>query len=269
MAFALDLAVSTYQNGARQRAHSHDELHFSLVLSGRVSEDVGRSTEYGSPLSVVAKDSGVVHANSFDPLGCRMARISLKGGTMAALLDDMKRGQPWRWTHDARVARPFLRLVRRATLGARTIRSDDGDLIDLLAAFTARRVESNQGAPPVWLSDTVEALRAEWSPGTTVAHIAQRAGVHPVYLARCARRWYGHGIAEEMRRVRIKVASAAIATEGATISSIAHTMGFADEPHLCREFARTTGVAPGRYRQLLRSLRHIGCADSRPESRGP
>jgi AraC family transcriptional regulator len=265
--FALDLAVSTYQDGTRQRPHSHDELHFSLVLSGRVSEDVGRVTEYGSPLSVVAKDSGVVHANSFDPLGCRMARISLKGGTLGALLDDMKRGQSWRWTHDARVARPFLRLVHRATLGVKSIQSDDADLVDLLAAFTARPVDSYQGAPPVWLSDTIEGLHNGWVPGTTVADIAQRAGVHPVYLARCARRWYGHGIAEEMRRVRIKAASAAIAAEEATISSIAHTMGFADEPHLCREFARTTGVAPGRYRQLLRSVRHIGCADSRPAFR--
>ena len=254
----LRLTVDSYRAGARQRPHSHAELHFSLILSGRVAEQVGSKTEYGDPLSVVAKDAGVVHSNAFDPNGSRLARISLAGGSIGALIDDAKRAESWRWTHDARVARPFLKLVRRATLGARTITSDDHDLVDLLAAFTARRVEAEQGAPPAWLAETIDAMREEWQPGITVADIARRAGVHPVYLARCVRRWYGHGIAEELRRIRLKAASAAIAAEGTTISSVAHAMGFADEPHLCREFARTTGVAPGQYRALLRTLRHPG-----------
>lgn len=264
---SLLLRVDTYRPGLRQRPHAHGEMHFSLILAGRVSEEVGSTTEYGGPMSVVVKDAGVVHANAFAPGITRIARLTLAGGTIASLVDDSKRAESWRWTHDARIARPFLRLVKRAKTHRIDVTRDDADLVDLLAVFTARKVAADQGTPPRWLSETIDAMRAEWKPGTTVADISRKANVHPVYLARCVRRWYGHGIAEELRRVRLTAASAAIADGKQTISVVAHATGFSDEAHLCREFSRTTGVAPGAYRSLLQSLQE-GCENSRRRAAG-
>jgi AraC-like DNA-binding protein len=77
-----------------------------------------------------------------------------------------------------------------------------------------------------------------------------------VYLARSVRRWYGTGVGEELRRLRIRSAAGAIAESGATVSTVAHAHGFADEAHLCRAFRRALGVTPGRYRALVRDLGH-------------
>ena len=254
MTITLSFHADAYQAGTRHPPHSHDALHLSLVLGGRVAETVGSVTEYAGALSVVAKDAGVIHANDFGIAGAKLARLILPSGTIGALVDRPSRAPDWKWTHDARVANPFLRLVHRAKGGAHSFDADDPDLLDLLAAFTARPAPLTRGRPPAWLEQTMLELRASWHPGITVADVARRAGVHPVYLARTVRRWFGTGVGEEIRRLRIRSAAALIAENGATVSTVAHSRGFADEPHLCREFRRTVGTTPGRYRRLVRDL---------------
>lgn len=254
MTATLSFDADAYRAGTRHPSHRHDALHLSLVLNGRVAETVGGVTEYASALSVVAKDAGVVHANDFGVAGAKLARLTLPAGTVGALIDDPARAAGWRWTHDATVAEPFLRLVRRGRAGSVAFGADDPDLLDLLAAFTARAAAAPRGRPPEWLADMMAELRATWRPGVTVCDVARRAGVHPVYLARCVRRWYGTGVGEELRRLRLRWAVAATVETRDTVSTVAHARGFADEPHLCREFRRATGMTPGRYRALVGAL---------------
>ena len=257
MTAILTLHADGYYAGTRHRPHQHDELHLSLVLSGQISETVCGTTEFAGALSVVAKDSGVIHANDFGPSGARMARLTLKDGTIDALVGDPARRVAWRWRHDASVARPYVRLVRRGRAGTTTFGCDDPDLVDLLAALTARRAPPVKGTPPRWLALTVAELRSEWSAQKSVADVARRAGVHPVYLARCLRRWYGTGVAEELRRLRLQSAAAAMLEAKGTISDIAHSRGFSDEAHLCRDFHRAIGMSPGRYRALVKQLDYV------------
>lgn len=254
MPATLTFAADSYAPRTRHAAHRHDALHLSLVLGGRVAETVGATTEVAGPLSVVAKDAGVVHADDFGAGGARLARLTLPSGTLGALVDEPARAGGWRWTHDPAVAAPFLRLVVRAGGGPASYAADDADLLDLLAAVTARPATAARGTPPAWLADVVRDLRDSWTPATTVADVARRAGVHPVYLARCVRRWYGTGVAEELRRLRLRSAVAATLERRRTLAEIAHAHGYADEPHLCRDLRRATGLTPGRYRALVDAL---------------
>jgi AraC family transcriptional regulator len=247
----LAFQSDAYRAGARHRPHAHDDLHFSLVLSGRVAEVVGGVTEYAGALSVVAKDPGVVHANDFGARGARLARLTLAAGSLGTLIDDPSRAPAWRWTHDPLVAAPFLRLVRRVDGSEASFTANDPDLLDLLAAFTARTGKVAQGTPPAWLATVMAEVREAWSPRLTVPALAARAGVHPVYLARCVRRWFQTGLGEELRRQRLRAAAAGITESRRTISDVAHAGGYADEPHFNREFRAVVGVTPGWYRKLL------------------
>jgi AraC family transcriptional regulator len=228
-------------------------MHLSLVLSGHVAETVAGVTEQGSALSVVAKDAGVVHADDFG-LGARLARLTLPGGTLQELLDDPSRCSGWTWTHNSSVAKPYLRLVCRSSAGASAFSSEDEDILDLLAALTARPAAPARGAAPAWLREIIAEIRDGWRPGDRVAAVAHGAGVHPVYLARCVRRWYRCTLGEELRRARLRLASAAVADSTHTISEVAHAHGFSDEAHLCRHFQQRVGMTPGRYRRLVRAL---------------
>jgi AraC-like DNA-binding protein len=252
----LDLCANAYRAGTRHRPHDHDELHFSIVLSGRVAEVVGGVMEQAGALSVVAKDPGVVHANDFGSGGARLARLTLPATTLGELLDDPARSPGWRWTHDPLVAAPFLRLVRRADGRSARFAVTDPDLLDLLAAFTARPSPPARGEPPAWLDTVRREVRDGWQPGLTVSSLAARAGVHPVYLARCVRRWFQTSLGMELRRQRIRSAAANIADSRRTISQVAHAGGYADEPHLNREFRAFVGLTPGRFRSLVGRQEH-------------
>jgi AraC family transcriptional regulator len=250
----LRFHAGAYAGGLHQPAHRHDDLHLSLVMRGRIAETVGGATEYASALSVVAKDPGVVHADRFGPEGAAVARLSLPGGGVGDLVESQQRAFPWRWAHDLKVATPFVRLVHRAGGTDASFDAADEDVVDLLAALTARRAANPKGAAPRWLVLAIEQLRTQWRPRMRVAEVARDAGVHPVYLARCARRWYGVGIAELMRRERMRAAAQRVAANAESVSAVAHGSGFADEAHLCREFRRAVGTTPGRFRALVRAV---------------
>lgn len=229
-------------------------MHLSLVLRGQVAETIGGATVLAGPLSVVIKDPGVVHADAFGSGGATLARLNFPGGGVADLVDRGWVDGTWRWTHRAAVAAPFLRLVARALLSGSQFEAADPDLLDLLAAMTARQAPPPKGAPPRWLQEAMTDLRATWRPRLAVSEVARHASVHPVYLARCVRRWYGHGVREEMCRVRLATAAEALAAGTGTVSEVAHRTGFADESHLCREFRRAAGVTPGGYRAVARQV---------------
>ena len=247
------LDVTKYTCGTKHPPHAHEELQISIVLRGTVIERVGSMVEQASALSVVVKDPCVTHENSFgDAL---IARLSARRLAFGDLVEHPSRAIAWRWTHDASIAAPFLRIVARGAPNKRQfLTTADDDLCDLVAALSASAASPARGEAPAWLRDAVAQIREGWRPGLTVQDVARAAGVHPVYLARCVRRWYGIAVGDLLRQARMRNAASAIATGDSTLSTVAHTLSFSDEPHLCREFARATGVTPGRYRRLADSL---------------
>ena len=248
----LHFDVSLYDAAEDYPRHRHDELQFSLLLSGAVAETVGGRTEVGQALSVVSKDSGLFHADRFHPAGCKIARLSMPRSIMNDLLDPDRQVSDWRWTHDPRVARPFLVLVRRASIASlKSFYVADPDVTDLLAAFSAHRTNRDAGLPPAWLRETMAELRETWTAETTVKHVASRAGVHPVYLARCVRRWYGTTLGDELRRLRLSASVAKLTGDRSTVAAVAYASGYADEPHFCRSVRDHLGFTPRALRSLV------------------
>ena len=230
------------------------------MLRGTLEERVAGSPERASALSVVVKDPGVIHEDRFGSSGALTARLALPNTTFADLVEHPTRAVAWRWIHDVRVTLPFLRIVARSLQGEQHYSGNDDDIVDLLAALSARVQPTAATGEPRWLRDVVRQMRDDWRPGLTVRDLAHAAGVHPVYLARCVRRWHGVGAGELLRQSRLRHAARAISDRDPTIATVAHASGFADEPHLCREFARAAGMPPARYRRLARAF--AGFADS-------
>jgi AraC family transcriptional regulator len=251
---SFEFDATSYRGHLHHPRHAHGELQISLVLRGSLAETVRGATEFAGPLSIVVKDPGVEHEDRFGPDGAALVRLRIRR-SMADLLDDPRRVIPWSWSHAPGVAAPFIRIARRERA---SFAADDADVTDLLASLTAR--EAPLTAPPEWLVRTMTDLRSGWNPSLSVTDVARAADVHPVYLARCVRRWYGVGLAEELRRIRLTTAARGLAEGDATVSRVAHVQGFADEPHLCRAFHQSTGVTPASFRRLVRSIPFVPSA---------
>ncbi len=108
------------------------------------------------------------------------------------------------------------------------------------------------GLPPTWLRRVREAFDDAPLASSTVADLARAAHVHPVSLSRAFRRHYGCSITDYRRRLRLRRAAAAIEASPSTLSRIAHEAGYADHPHLCRDFRDAAGVSPSLFRVLSR-----------------
>jgi AraC family transcriptional regulator len=244
------LACSPYSPGVHQPAHAHDDLQITIVLRGSLEERVGATVERATALSVVVKDPGVVHDDRFGTAGALTARLVLGRTALADLVEHPSRARAWRWLHGAVLVRPFLRIVRCGVDGYREFAVDHDDILDILAAISARFAVPTRRGEPRWLADAVAGIRDGWCVGLTVRDVAGAAGVHPVYFARCVRRWYGVGAADLLRQARLRYAARRIADGDPTIATVAHAAGFADEPHLNREFSRVAGIPPARFRRL-------------------
>lgn len=255
MPAVITLRAGRYPGGFSQPPHAHEELHLSLVLCGAVRERVGASAVEAGPLCVVLKDPGVVHDNTFGPAGATLASLRFRG-PVTTLLGIEPGELRWLWTRDAAVAARFLQLARRAAQGATHLAVGDVEVQALLGALAVARRFGPAGEPPPWLQRVMHQLRSRWRPGQRVAALAHAAGVHRVHLARSVRRWYGHGVRDELRWLRLGAAVDALAG-AATISAVAHATGYADESHLCREFRDALGTTPGRYRGLVAAVANV------------
>jgi AraC family transcriptional regulator len=120
---------------------------------------------------------------------------------------------------------------------------------DVLAALCDDAHCWRAGPPPRWLAIVRETIDdSERMPA--VSNLASDAGVHPVYLARQFRRWFGCSITDYARRLKVRRAAEAIHDHDG-LSRASHSAGFADHAHMCHMFKRETGITPGAFRRLV------------------
>jgi AraC family transcriptional regulator len=126
----------------------------------------------------------------------------------------------------------------------------EGLVLHLLA--TAQRETSAARRPRAgWLSTVVEHLHEETPGAPSLSELAATAGVHPGHLARAFRATFGVTVCEYSRALRVEWAARRLAGD-APLAQVALEAGFADQSHFTRSFKASTGVTPGRYRELLR-----------------
>lgn len=233
-----------YPPGFRQPRHSHPSDGVTLLLSGVIRESARWGEEVGTALSVVAKPAGVVHADEVGPHGARTVQVVFRDASLEGLTG-------WRWLHARPAAAAMLAILRAMrTPGAAPGAALEDRVIDVLACLPDD--SPLPGHPPRWLRVVREMVDDAGGHETVfVRDLARAAGVHPVSLSRAFRRQYGCTVTEYRRRQRLRRAAASISAASAGLSRIAHESGYADHPHMTREFRRATGISPSRFRALI------------------
>ena len=120
-------------------------------------------------------------------------------------------------------------------------------MIEGLALEFATRVMRARDAAmtvraPTWLADVVEVLHARAADDIRLDDLARVAGVHPAHLNRVFRTRHGCSVGEYLRRLRVDLAARELAASQRPIADIASALGFADQSHFSRVFARLTGL---------------------------
>lgn len=245
----LGLTVARFRAETRLPAHVHRHGTINIVTCGEYVETLrnGRTISHPSA-SLIVKPGGTVHSNSFSGfVDCVVLEVSNERidelGDGKNLLDDY-----------ASCPSPMA-----ARLGAQAIRelasrdeysslALEGISLELLAeacrSLGGRRPERSR---PPWLAHVEEQLR-ERSFDTTIASIADRLQLHPVYVARVFRARFGCSIGEYRRRELLAEAARRLRETTQPISRIGLELGFCDQSHFTRVFRRLFGIPPSAYR---------------------
>lgn len=240
-----------YPAGLEQPVHTHDTASVTVLLGGSIREATPHGEEVGSALSVVVKPPGVRHADRVGPGGARTLQVAFSGADLARFEECVASPRMWRWVHGGPGARSLLTLAQRLHRGESPEPELEDLVLEALANVDRSSPEGARGVPG-WLLRTREAIDDDPFGECGVTDLARRAGVHPASLSRAFRRQFGATITDYRRRVRVRRAAALMTRAGAasSLSRVAHAAGYADHPHMCREFRELAGVSPSALRRL-------------------
>lgn len=231
-----------YREGSAQPMHSHPTPTVSLLLSGSVYEVVSRREVFAGTSSISIKPPDVRHRDVYGRNGAVILSVAIDDPDhWAATLPPPE----WTW-------RPLIRRDYGELLASLTTPDRARDATFELLALGSR-VPRSKGQPPRWLRLVEERLCER--PDVSLSAVAAEAGVHPVYLARAFRRWYGVTPSAFRLAQRTSSAIGAALWGAKAASAIAHDVGFADQSHMARSIRSATGHSLSELRHLaLRSL---------------
>lgn len=239
----------SYSPGYRQRPHHHETTGITLVFGGHMWEKAHRTEENASSLSVVVKPPGTVHENEVGPRGAHTVAVQIFDSDV--LLEGAGGLGPWRWTHGGPGVQPLLALGRAVadpTSGPQELEDMLLELLGEVSDVPAPR----PGDVPFWVRRARETLDDLAPEGIEVQDLAARLRVHPVSLTRAFRRAYGVPVTAYRRQVRLRRAAELVTGSEASLSTIAHEAGYADQPHMSRELRSATGLTPSALRKVAR-----------------
>lgn len=249
--------LSELRYGARHRIprHAHETGFFCLGLFGSFEEgNAPKSGGHGEGvLGFHPPESD--HSFALGVAGFRCFNVELSQPWLDRLRTYHSSPLHPRYNRNPEGTALMLRLMReeRNWDESSSPLTSEGLALELLATLIPRLDEKQ---PPVWIRRVEEILRAEFHRTHEISTLAAQVGVHPAHLSRTFRRFFGQGIGEFQRDLRIAWAQQELAgKEHLTLAEIALRSGFADQAHFSRVFKQRTGVTPGEYRREVRSRR--------------
>ena len=238
------VSAMRFPSGLSLPAHHHPQPTVAVVISGGFTGLYHSGERDCQTRSVIVEPAGEWHANRFGRDETAVIAVSLRPGQLGEAVEAAAR----RFRSDRD---PFAQSI--ATRVAHELARPD-DVTPLAVEAAALEIISHvartarQDRRPPWLQEVIEMLHDRYAESLTLVDVANAVGVGPERIARAFRGAYREPLGAYRRRVRVDAAAQLLRTTALPISQVALDVGFADQAHLTRWFARYRGTTPGQYR---------------------
>ncbi|MEM7479656.1 MAG: AraC family transcriptional regulator [Acidobacteriota bacterium] len=233
----------------------HRSAALTLVVFGRLKERFRGQVHQCTPWEVHFKPRGEFHETAAGPEGVRMFVLGLRGEGVERTLPDKPMRMP-AGTTAMRIFGQFLRLAKRPQA---EVPLSDRMLSRLVEGLGSDRLSvQTKTSRPCWITEVHEAVGRRGGADQSLEELARRFRVHPVYLARAFRRYYGCSIGSQRRTLRLRWAIELLVSDQDSLADVALELGYADQSHLTRDFKRETGWTPGQFRKTAGEWHRLG-----------
>jgi AraC family transcriptional regulator len=234
--------------------HTHETPHWILVTGGAYRTEARNQRGICSPGTLIFNPAGTTHRDRFRSASGKFLSIS-PGPDSSRWLDraspvPMIVGGPgFHALEDPLIGDRIVRELRRGPKSAALVLEELG--LELIALLTEICRHASR-FPPTWLLEVKERIEDCFQRELSIAELAVAVGVHPVYLARAYRRFFGCSPGEYLRRCRLLRVQGLLSGTDLPLVQVALQSGFSDQSQMTRSFTGSFGVPPGRYRRLRR-----------------
>ena len=235
--------------------HRHEAPHFILVTEGMYATEARNQKALCAPGALIFNPGDTTHRDCFRSKKGKF--LSISPGPSASLLLDRAspvpliiEGEGFRLLDDRPIGDRIVReLQLKAKLSSQVLEGLGLELLGHLARLEERAASR---FAPTWLLQAREMIEDCCEHDVTIAELAALAGVHPVYLARAHRRYFGCSPGEYLRLCRQLQVRGLVSGTDLPLVDVALRCGFSDQSQMTRSFTSSFGIPPGRYRRLRR-----------------
>ena len=236
------------------RWHAHERASLVFYLKGSVIQQFKAKTLECGPRSLLIKPPAETHFDRYGPSASRKLAVEVSPERLKSLHPFSKAFNPVSCITNGPVPRLALRVYKELIDGdGASPLAIEGLLLETVAELSRYQVKDLGRRPPRHLEQAREILHAHFSESLSLSTVAAAVGTHPVHLARQFRKFYGSGVGDYLRKLRIEYASRLLSTSSTPLFRIASDAGFSDHAHFCRTFKQLIGMTPTQYRAMFRS----------------
>jgi len=230
--------------------HYHENIYFTFILTGKVIEGNKKGKVNLSAGSLLFHNVQEPHYN-IKPRGeTRGMHLELQHRWISELYPNIEAKEGSFELLCPKTKILFYQLLRESkiaddltTLGVQNL------VIEAINPLFSGSRES--AFRPSWVNNVDDLLQDNYFCPPNLKEIAAVAGVHPVHLSRSFTKYFGCTIAEYIRLLKVERAFAMLSVKGNSLSTIAHSCGFADQSHMTRCFKSFSGNTPLFFRRLI------------------
>lgn len=227
--------------------HYHENAYLSLLINGKYREINSKAEQDLLPGELIFRPSGYDHANHFPASGGSCLNIEFKPEAIYGLIG--KAVVPR--TTVIYPAGAFEYLYKLLYCFVNDLGDDlrEDYILNWLAGQTEQRIATRL----LWLPRVKEILEHELEERHSIADLAARVHVHPVYLARAFKEREGLTPGEYLLKMRLKKAVELLFRTSQSVSAVAYATGFSDAAHFIRSFRLCYPSSPHKFRAALKS----------------
>ncbi len=247
---SVRITVSRYEPNSRQPWHTHANPTFFLQLTGEHQDETEHSDERQPPLTLSYHPTTSLHRSRVGSAGMTGLNIEVTDQWLSHYgLEERELGA-LRILKDADAACRSASFCTRSLSRVQNDMDLDAMVFEMIEPFVdiGRLIDQ---PPPFWLIGIGKSILDGYAGQITVTSLAREAGVHPVYLCRAFRRYYGRSVNQYLNRVRASEACKLIC-QGLDAGSAALHVGYYDQFHLSRTLAKTHGFTPRDLKRVVR-----------------